>query len=876
MVLFRHVEQTSIRQKQIREFSIFNLLENVSRDFIMRFRATISRSTGRDANYSGKQYSDNVSEDIILVGIDEKSLNEIGRWPFRRHVHGKLADFFGSMKYPPNTLFYDIFFVEPDVNNPEDDSQFIDAVKRNGSVVFDYIGRDSYYSSASEKADMDIRFDFKKEKFGTITRVSGSFNEAKVFYGMTMPLVPYIDAIEGTGYANSIEDMDKIVRRYPLVARYVERDMEKPFTSLQEGIEYDQVVARRFEIVFDRQKGKYSLKQVNAPALFSQVHLPVSERSPLTSNDITSIKAKVEKFESDFAIELEQVQARVVASNKEIIDQILTYLDSSSMPATMKEDVRAVLGEESMIRELDLILQEWSKQFKTVAESDKTWKKDAAFFGKMNEKVYKIDRTGKVKAIEKGKVVKYSLYDYLFKNRVMKFEELIAQKDHFVMSIALLLVSRYYHVPVNEIEVIFGKEIRLHNPKRIDQATGELQSLGREYISIPVTKEGYLYINYAGWRSSTLRDIENTTFDTWSYSELLSSKGILARDKIIMVGAFAKGMADDAYQTPFKTMYGLEIIANTVNTALTGEFIVMLPVWAYLLILLGIALVTGLIASNRNILRAYLYTMLMLFAYSVLAALLFYFYNIALEIPKALMVSLLSFVSVIVYRVFTEQKQKKAIKNIFSKYVSADVVEDLLISPPELGGVDKDLTVFFSDIRGFTTLSEKLTPQELVSVLNRYLTAMTDLIMEYHGTLDKYIGDAIMCFWGAPRPQDDHAALACSCALKQIEILREINADLPEDLNIDIGIGLNSGIMTVGNMGSEGRMNYTLMGDNVNLGSRLEGTNKAYGTTIIISENTYNLVKDQFIIRELDSIKVKGKTKPVTIYELLAEKEASA
>ena len=146
---------------------------------------------------------------------------------------------------------------------------------------------------------------------------------------------------------------------------------------------------------------------------------------------------------------------------------------------------------------------------------------------------------------------------------------------------------------------------------------------------------------------------------------------------------------------------------------------------------------------------------------------------------------------------------------------------------------------------------------------------MTDLILEYQGTLDKYVGDEIMCFWGAPLPQDDHAYLACKCALHQMQTLRQLNDSWPEECRIDIGIGVNTGIMTVGNMGSTGRMNYTLMGDDVNLGARLEGTNKQYLTNIIISENTYEHVKDRVIARELDNIRVKGKNKPVVIYELI-------
>ena len=184
------------------------------------------------------------------------------------------------------------------------------------------------------------------------------------------------------------------------------------------------------------------------------------------------------------------------------------------------------------------------------------------------------------------------------------------------------------------------------------------------------------------------------------------------------------------------------------------------------------------------------------------------------------------FVLVTVYRYATEERDKRQLRKAFQLYLNPDVMEQMLGKPEKLklGGDEKDLTVMFSDIRGFTTLSESLTPQELVNHLNLYLTAMTDIILDYNGTLDKYVGDEIMCFWGAPVPEPDHALLACKCAVRQMEVLTQMNKSWPPEKRLDIGIGLNTGIMTVGNMGSIGRMNYTLMGDNVNLGARLEGT----------------------------------------------------
>ena len=250
-------------------------------------------------------------------------------------------------------------------------------------------------------------------------------------------------------------------------------------------------------------------------------------------------------------------------------------------------------------------------------------------------------------------------------------------------------------------------------------------------------------------------------------------------------------------------------------------------------------------ATRFQTVWSFFVTLFVIFALFLASSIIFDKYAYIINFANPSVASFLTFISIVVYRAMTEERDKRRIKNMFGTYLSPKVVEQILDNPPELGGVDKELTVFFSDIRGFTTLSESLTPQELVRILNKYLSAMTDIILAFDGTLDKYEGDAIMCFWGAPLPQPDHALRACKSALKQLEALKQLNEEVfPKDKQIDIGIGLSSGIMTVGNMGSSQRMDYTLIGDNVNLGARLEGTNKAYGTKIIISENTYALVKD--------------------------------
>lgn len=193
----------------------------------------------------------------------------------------------------------------------------------------------------------------------------------------------------------------------------------------------------------------------------------------------------------------------------------------------------------------------------------------------------------------------------------------------------------------------------------------------------------------------------------------------------------------------------------------------------------------------------------------------------------------------------------------------------------KLGGEEADLTVMFSDVQGFTSVSEKLTPTQLVELLNEYLTVMSDTIMECGGTVDKYNGDAIMAFWGRPYPQADHAVRACSACLKMVDQLRILKAKWKSEgrQELNMHVALNTGPMVVGNIGSTKRFNYTVVGHAVNLASRLLGQNREYGTRIIVGESTYAQAKDRFVFREIDLIRIKGTANPMAIYELLAPAE---
>ncbi len=235
-----------------------------------------------------------------------------------------------------------------------------------------------------------------------------------------------------------------------------------------------------------------------------------------------------------------------------------------------------------------------------------------------------------------------------------------------------------------------------------------------------------------------------------------------------------------------------------------------------------------------------------------------------------------AFIGTIIYRLTWEGRQKRWIKNAFQMYLSPEFVETLSKSPEQLnlGGEERELTIMFTDLQGFTAISETVEPKELVNLLSDYFDGMTEIIFKYGGTLDKYVGDAIMAFWNAPTDQPDHAERSVLAAIDMIEFTEQISRSFRERGSPEIRtrIGINTGKAIVGNVGSKKRFNYTVMGDVVNLAARLESVNKQYGTFLTISESTLNLVRDKVHARKLDVVRVKGKTQPVAIYELIGRK----
>lgn len=363
------------------------------------------------------------------------------------------------------------------------------------------------------------------------------------------------------------------------------------------------------------------------------------------------------------------------------------------------------------------------------------------------------------------------------------------------------------------------------------------------------------------------------------------------KDKIVLIGStmpedkdmFAVPMAYGK-EAGDNLMYGVEIHANVAQNVLDANFLTKEPQWLGVLLIvifcsgtfLGLILFKEIKFRSQTVNEVLsIFLVLGWLALIVFASFeLFSESNYLTSMTSPLLAVITGYVGATVYNYITERKQKAMIKGMFSVYVSPALVNELIEHPEKLrlGGVRKELTVMFSDIEGFTSVAESIKPEELVVVLNDYLSLMTSVIFSNGGTLDKFEGDAIMAFWGAPIDQPDHALRACRAALNMMDALNQIRDKWVSEgrPKINIRIGINTSEMIVGNMGGVGRFNYTVIGDGVNLGARLEGANKQYRTRIMIGPRTHELVKENVISRELDMLVVVGKTEPVKVYELIA------
>ena len=392
--------------------------------------------------------------------------------------------------------------------------------------------------------------------------------------------------------------------------------------------------------------------------------------------------------------------------------------------------------------------------------------------------------------------------------------------------------------------------------------------MGKRFI--PTDETGQLLINYLG---------PPKTFAHFSISDILSgrvAKGTFT-NKIVLVGATATGTYD-LRTTPLSTVYpGVEIHATVTDNIVTQNFLTK-PLWSKfcdLLAIITLAVLTGIALPHMGALKGFLCAAGLFMFHLVLARWLFVRSGVWLNAVYPLLGLSINYTALTVYHYVTEERERHRIKGAFTQYVAPVVIEEMLKDPGrlQLGGEEKVLTVLFSDLQGFTSHSERYTPHQIIELLSEYYARMTEQIFAYEGMLKEYVGDELLAIFGAPIAQPDHAERACAAALAMREhrnALRTEWAKLGRPPLI-ARTGINSGLMLVGNLGSKYRFAYGVLGDHVNLGSRLEGLNKVYGTEILIGENTARLVEKSFVLREIDIVRVVGREQPVGIYELLAK-----
>jgi adenylate cyclase len=378
-----------------------------------------------------------------------------------------------------------------------------------------------------------------------------------------------------------------------------------------------------------------------------------------------------------------------------------------------------------------------------------------------------------------------------------------------------------------------------------------------------------MFVNFAGGYE---------TFPYYSFASVLNDEVDPAKfkDKIVLVGGTATALFD-LKAVPFSPIFpGFEIHANAISSMILGNFLRPWPGIVTFIFIVLFAFLSGKLLGNITPWKGGVSVVSVFVGYFVLTHYLFTSRFIVGEFVAPALSLSLGYVGILFYRFMSEEKEKRQIKKNFSHYFSPKVMEKILSDPShlKLGGQKRSMTVLFSDIRSFTTISESLDSEQLIALLNEYLTTMVEVVFKFEGTLDKFIGDAVMAFWGAPMPQEDHASRAVLCAIEMHEELEKLKAKWRAEGKrvFNIGIGVNTGEMTVGNMGSKQKMEYTVIGDSVNLGSRLESLNKEYKTRMIISESTYEVVKDIVEAEPLGTVKVKGKHKAVNIYAVYGKK----
>jgi adenylate cyclase len=861
-------------------------LENKTYD--LRFKLKYSDITGIGQSIMEGVKAVDVIEDIVIVNIDERSmladkLGYYGKWP--RSYHGEIIDYLTSGNAAATA--FDIHFNDADYGQKETsrlmgmfqsqkrskrltgsdinkalsviqegvnyDREFVEATREAGNVIHAMILSDTInYANKSDYIERTTEKHRLASAPGSSAKMEASIIEALRSYPVLDGAFPALaQAAKRIGLVNVDADEDGIHRTLPLLLKF--REYVYPAIALQCCL---------------RVMGKTLSEVKFVPGQYLDLGQPFYIKKEKDERLTISYPGLSELMIRQLLKRREDVKAMKNGESVPITEKIAI---SRGEDGQITMDILAGTLSFSSIRDLNGIRPE--ALLEMVVD-------EPAALGKATT----IVRTGKreftlVEIANDEEPIEEIPLSTLSIIAGMDGKQMTALRPGETYTVCEnLTVSRRNNRYETEYILLRGRALEA----LLDYSEADIEALpsGKKVafgtpIKIPVDKHGRMRINYQGPKQ--------VTFKTISYFDIKSQR-VPAEyfcGKIFLIGSDAPSMFDIVSSPVDEDYPGVEIHATVIANLLNNDFLTSWGSKRKLAVLLLLCLVVGVVTFFLRPLFAIIIATFISLGYFVYAMSQFDM-NMNIEVVKPILGIFSSFVAVIVYRYITEERDKRFLKATFEQYLSPSLIDQMYESKqmPALGGEEGIRTAYFTDIQSFSTFSERLgSPTKLVELLNEYLSAMTDILMEKGGTLDKYEGDAIIAFFGAPMHIPDHAAKACMTAIGMQRKLLELRKkwvsegkEWPDIVhNMRMRIGINSGPLVTGNMGSKKRMNYTMMGDAVNLAARLEGAAKQYGVFTMISHFTREMIDNKFEIRELDKITVVGKSEPVTVFELISE-----
>jgi len=831
--------------------------------------------------------------DIATADIDVRALQTEGKWdPWSREKHIPMVDL--AAEHRMDAFIFDVYFIEDSerkleykvINSvtdsvlsmenlkalfPDPDNDLAKASQRAGNIIFaqSFKPQPKKKEPVKERSEvMERRLKLLEERnlFRTVDReqYSGLFD----FYDIETVVDTLIKSSAGVYFFQSDPDPDGLQRKYPLVGIYENRIFPSASLAIalkHYGVSFDDVEILpgehlRFDLPEPDEHGRAEISipinekgqmQVNwagnwqdkETGEFDLVHYPYNVLKEFQESEYSNyILAEFKKlvnlsFDGNAKAAYKPALGFIDAPKKDILKAVKQVMMMGATEKWIRENPSGTAGQ---FKRLPPHIFNEVKDNNTMAD---------AFLDSNRSEDPSLDEL-----IASGKLnYQFGLEDYQF----------TSYKEHISDLDATLKTSddetRKTLTKAKDVARLIERNFQIIS----NLAKNDIIDEQRPLTFFPNSKKQRLFIG---------SEEKNTVQNVVPF-EFVGKK--------LYYGLTATGTSD-LNPMPFDPRYPMVgLHANALNTILDNKIIYEVPKTQVALIIgaIGILLAFGVPALSAAM--GGLATAVIVGGYGWLSFWLFTTQQVWLDMVGPLSTLAIGYLGITVYNYIQEEKNKNFLKESFGTYVSPELIDQMYDSgeEPSLGGEEGYHTAFFTDIQSFSAFSEKLTASELVALLNQYLTDMTDVLLENNGTLDKYIGDAIVAFYGAPIEVDDHEMWACKTAIKMqdnLEILRqgwrEEGDRWPEIVhNMQNRIGISSGQMVTGNMGSEARMNYTMMGDNVNTAARLESSAKQYGIYIQIADSTYQPIKDRIVVRDLDNVRVMGKNEPVKVWELISE-----